>query len=141
MCLNVSQSVSNCLNVSQVVSMCLNVSQFVLVYSRRHPKYSRLTLLLYPSLSCSKGLWDVRRLIGYKPFCYLAFSLAVEHQTPSAGEGAGIYFHPTSALHLQELTDPLHRVDRYTLLIYLLVLPYLCTLELVQMIRHSLLHK
>ncbi len=25
----------------------------VLVYSRRYPKYSRLTLLLYPSLSCS----------------------------------------------------------------------------------------
>jgi hypothetical protein len=25
----------------------------VLVYGRRYPKYSRLTLLLYPSLSCS----------------------------------------------------------------------------------------
>jgi hypothetical protein len=27
-------------------------------------RYSRLTLLLYPSLSCSWGLWDVRRLTG-----------------------------------------------------------------------------
>jgi hypothetical protein len=60
----------------------------------------------------------MRRLTGYKPFCCLAFGLAAEHQSPSAGEGEGIYSHPTSALYLQELTDSLHRVDWYTLLIY-----------------------
>jgi hypothetical protein len=60
----------------------------------------------------------MRRLTGYEPFCCLTFGLAVEHQTPLAGEGEGTYSHPTSALHLQELTDPLHWVDRYTLLIY-----------------------
>jgi hypothetical protein len=34
----------------------------VLGYTCGYPKNSSLTLLFYPSLSCSKGLWDVRRL-------------------------------------------------------------------------------
>ncbi len=55
---------------------------------------SRLTpFLLYPSLSCRLGLWDMRRLTGYKPFCCLAFQL------PSAEGGAGIYFHLSFAFH------------------------------------------
>jgi hypothetical protein len=94
-------------------------------------KYSRLTLLLYPTLSRSYGLWDVRRLTGYEPFRCLAFGSAAEHQSPSAGGGAGIYFHPTSALHPHELTDPLHRVDRSTLFVYFIGSTYLPTSELV----------
>ncbi len=31
----------------------VSTAEKLLVYSRRYPKYSRLTLLLYPSLSCS----------------------------------------------------------------------------------------
>ncbi len=60
----------------------------------------------------------LRRLTGYKLFCCLAFGSAAKHQSPLAGGRAGIYFHPTSALHLQDLTDPLHQVDQYTLLVY-----------------------
>jgi hypothetical protein len=73
----------------------------------------------------------MRRLTGYKPFCCLAFGSETEHQTPSAGEGAGIYFHPTSALHLQEYADPLLRVDQPSLFFYFIVPIYLPTLELV----------
>ncbi len=68
---------------------------------------------------------------GYKPFRCLAFGLAAEHQSPSAGGGAGIYFHPTSALHLKECADPLHWVDRPTLFFYFIVPTYLPTSELV----------
>ncbi len=83
----------------------------LLIYSCRYPKYSRLTLLLYPSLLRSRGLWDVRRLTGYEPFCCLAFGSAAEHQSPSAGEGEGIYSHPFFALHPRKQTDPLNQVD------------------------------
>jgi hypothetical protein len=47
------------------------------------------------------------------------------------GGGAGIYSHPTSALHLQERADPLLWVDRPTLFFYFIFLTYLPTLELV----------
>jgi hypothetical protein len=75
----------------------------------------------------------VRRLTGYEPFCCLTFGSAAEHQSPSAGGGAGIYFHPTSALYPHELTDPLHRVDWSTLFIYFIGSTYLPTSELVSM--------
>jgi hypothetical protein len=75
----------------------------------------------------------VRRLSGYKPFCCLTFGLAAEHQSPSAGGGAGIYFHPSFALQPRKHTDPLNWVNWSTLAIYFLVLPYLPTSELVQM--------
>jgi hypothetical protein len=73
----------------------------------------------------------MRRLTGHEPFCCLAFGSAAEHQLPLAGGGAGIYFHPTSALHLQERADPLLRVDWPTLFYYFNVPTYLPTLELV----------
>ena len=78
-----------------------------------------LSTIISPYLSYyvyQRSSWVETR--GYKPFCCLAFGLAAEHQSPLAGEGAGIYFHPTSALHLQEPADPLLRVDRPTLIIY-----------------------
>jgi hypothetical protein len=73
----------------------------------------------------------VRRLTGYEPFGCLAFGLAVEHQSPLAGEGEGIYFHPSFALHPRKQSDPLSRVDRSTLFIYFIVPTYLPMLELV----------
>jgi hypothetical protein len=75
----------------------------------------------------------MRRLSGYKPFCCLAFGSAAEHQSPLAGGGVGIYFHPSFALHPCKQTDPLSRVDRSTLFIYFIVPTYLPTLELVYM--------
>jgi hypothetical protein len=73
----------------------------------------------------------MRRLTGYEPFCCLAFGSAAEYQLPSAGGGAGIYFHPTSALHLQERADPLLWVDRPTIFVYFIGSTYLPILELV----------
>jgi hypothetical protein len=45
--------------------------------------------------------------------------------------GAGIYFHPSFALHPRKQSDPLSRVDWSTLFIYFIVPTYLPTLELV----------
>ncbi len=81
----------------------------MLGYSHKYPKYSRLTCLLHLTSSSSfrdsGGAW---RLSGYKPFRCLAFSSAAKHQSPLAGGGAGIYFHPSSALHPKKHTDLLH---------------------------------
>jgi hypothetical protein len=97
-----------------------------------------LTLLLIP-LSCVVKDWGHRSPSGYEPFCSLAFGLAAEHQSPLAGGGAGIYFHLSSATNAPQRTDPLHRVDWSTLVIYFLVPLYLPTLELGQMSRDPLL--
>ena len=71
------------------------------------------------------------RLTGYEPFCCLAFGLAAEHQSPSAGEGEGIYSHPFFALHPRKQTDPLSRVDWSTIFIYFIGSTYLPMSELV----------
>jgi hypothetical protein len=73
----------------------------------------------------------MRRLTGYEPFCCLAFGSAAEHQSPLAGEGEGIYFHPFFALHPCKQTDPLSRVDWSTIFVYFIGSTYLFTLELV----------
>jgi hypothetical protein len=57
----------------------------------------------------------MRRLTGYEPLCCLAFGLAAEYQSPLAGEGEGIYFHPFFAFHPSKQTDPLSWVDRSTI--------------------------
>jgi hypothetical protein len=99
----------------------------------------RLPLLLIPLSPCVVRDRGRRSPSGYKPFHCLAFGSAAELQSPSAGGEAGIYFHPTSALHLQEPADPLLRVDQPTLIICFLVLTYLPTLELLIMNRgHSI---
>jgi hypothetical protein len=54
------------------------------------------------------------------------------------GGGAGIYFHPSSAIHPRKHTDPLNWVNQSTLVPYFLVPPYLPTLELVQMSQDPL---
>jgi hypothetical protein len=44
----------------------------------------------------------------------------------------GIYFHPTSALNLQERADPFLWVDRSTIFVYFIGSMYLPTSELVE---------
>jgi hypothetical protein len=83
----------------------IRYDSILLVYSRRYPKYSRLTLLLCPSLSCSGTLkreeTDRLRALSLPRLRLISgASIAI------SGGGAGSYFHLTSALHIQERADP-----------------------------------
>jgi hypothetical protein len=73
----------------RIVSMYVDTLSTLGPHSSSHPSIS-------PCVGKDRGR---RSLSGYEPFRCLAFGSAGEHQSPSAGGGAGIYFCPTSALH------------------------------------------
>ncbi len=73
----------------------------------------------------------MRRLTGYEPFLLPRLWLGSGASIAIGGGGAGIDFHPTSALHLQKRADPLLRIDWPTLFFYFIVPTYLPMSELV----------
>ncbi len=119
--------------------VCVNLAALVslLVYSRRYPKYSRLTFLLYPSLSRildrdsgSEEAIMLRALFAASP---LARQQSIHCLW--LGGGAGIHFHSSSTLHPSKSTDPHHHQICPPSSLIFLVLQYFSMSELVQMSR------